>query len=156
MIILGIDPGYDRCGIALVGKEKGGKETVLHSTCVQTSSQQSFQERVFMIGSVLDDLIKEYKPDRIASESLFFNQNVNTALPVAGVRGIIAYLASLHNLPHYEFSPQQVKVAVTGHGRSDKSQVITMVSRLVVLDDRKRIDDEYDAIAVALTALVSK
>lgn len=155
-IVLGIDPGYDRCGIALLSKEKGKKEEVIHSTCVQTSSKHSFQQRIFMIGSVIDDCIDEYKPTEVASESLFFNQNVNTAIPVAGVRGIIAYLASIHSLPHREFSPQQVKVAVTGYGRSDKYQVITMINKQLALDDRKRVDDEYDAIAVALTALVSR
>jgi crossover junction endodeoxyribonuclease RuvC len=152
MIILGIDPGYDRCGIAILMKEERMKDKILFSACIQTSPRQTFQERISEIGNTLEDTIKTYKPLLIASESLFFNQNITTAIPVAGVRGVIAYLASKYGVQHLEFTPLQVKVAVTGYGRSEKSQVKHMVQKLVEIEAAPKKDDEYDAIAVSLTA----
>lgn len=158
MRVLGIDPGYDRCGVALVEKVQGVKETVLYSACIQTSPKDPFDLRIFTIGNEIENLIQTYSPTFIASESLFFNTNVTTAINVAGVRGVISFLARKFNLRHTEWSPPQVKIAVTGYGKSDKGQVIAMVDRLVVMPSlvaptKKRKDDEYDAVAVALTAL---
>jgi crossover junction endodeoxyribonuclease RuvC len=153
LTVLGIDPGYDRCGVGVVRKDEHGKEIVLFSSCIQTDSKSSFESRLASIANELEQIISNYKPDIIALESLFFNTNNTTAMNVAGVRGVIAYIAHRHNTPLKEFTPLQTKLSITGYGRSTKNQIISMVERLVVLEKKKRLDDEYDALAVALTCI---
>jgi crossover junction endodeoxyribonuclease RuvC len=153
MRVLGIDPGYDRLGIAVIEKDRRGKESVVYSACLTTTKASSLPGRFREVGEAIEDAITLYSPQKLAMETLFFNTNQTTAINVAGVRGIILYLASKHGLTFEEFTPLQVKIAVTGYGRSDKGQVQSMIERLVVLPKAKRLDDEYDAIAVALTAL---
>lgn len=150
MKIIAVDPGYDRLGVAILEKENG-KETLLFSQCYQTSKEDSFSKRLKFIGDALDSLIKEYSPDVFASEGLFFSKNQKTAIDVAGSRGALFYVAEKHNLPLHEYSPLEIKVAVTGYGKSDKTQVTEMVKRLVRIEKKNALDDEYDAIAVALT-----
>jgi crossover junction endodeoxyribonuclease RuvC len=150
MKILGIDPGYDRVGIAIVE----GK-TLLHSECFLTSSKDDFHVRLKEIGMRIKEIIETYSPDLLALESLFITKNQKTAMKVAEARGVIAYEASLKEIPIHEYSPPQIKVAVTGHGGSDKNQIIKMIPLLIKMSDKNKskkiIDDEYDAIAVALT-----
>jgi crossover junction endodeoxyribonuclease RuvC len=153
LTVLGIDPGYDRCGVGVVKKDERGKEAVLFSTCIQTDSTSSFESRLASIGKEVEHIISFYKPDIIALESLFFNTNNTTAMNVAGVRGVIAYIAHAHNTPLKEFTPLQTKLSITGYGRSTKDQIISMVERLVTLEKKKRLDDEYDALAIALTCI---
>ena len=149
--ILGIDPGYGRLGIAVI--EKNGshnKETLLHSECFTTEGD--IYDRLAEIGSRIKATIEQYKPDILAMETLFITKNQKTAMHVAEVRGIIAYEARLHGMPITEYSPPQIKASVTGNGASDKSSIIKMVPLLIKIDaTTKRHDDEYDAIAVALT-----
>lgn len=152
MRVLAIDPGYDRLGIAVVEKTNG-KETVLYSDCLQTNKQAPYEDRLFELGIALETIITEYTPSVFACETLFFAKNQKTAIDVAGSRGMFFYIARKHGLPICEYKPNQIKIAVTGYGQSDKKQVIAMVSRLVQLQEKKRLDDEYDAIAVALTCL---
>lgn len=150
MKILGIDPGYDRIGIAMIDGKK-----LVHSECFLTSREDSFHIRLKEIGQRINQVIKEFLPDQIAIESLFITKNQKTAMKVAEARGVIAYEASLMDIPIHEYSPPQIKVAVTGHGGSDKNQIIKMIPLLIKMklpqDKKKILDDEYDAIAVALT-----
>lgn len=150
MKIIGIDPGYDRVGIAIID----GKE-LIHSECFLTSREDTFHIRLKEIGERVRDLMDEFSPDLMAMESLFITKNQKTAMKVAEARGVIAYEASLRNVKIEEYSPPQIKVATTGHGGSDKSQIIKMIPLLIKIkvkkDPKKIIDDEYDAIAVALT-----
>lgn len=150
MKILGIDPGYDRVGIAVI---ENGK--LLHSECFFTSSKDDFHLRLKLLGQRINKIIYEYSPEIMAIESLFITKNQKTAMKVAEARGVISYEASLKNMNIYEYSPPEIKVAVTGHGRSDKIQVTKMIPLLVKMskniDNRRILDDEYDAIAVALT-----
>ncbi len=146
MKILGIDPGYDRVGIAII--EDG---TLLHSECFETSSKDSFHIRLRSVGEHIHKIIKNYSPDIMAIESLFITKNQKTAMKVAEARGVISYEACLKDIPIYEYSPPQIKVAVTGHGGSDKAQVIKMIPLLIKMKTLVALDDEYDAIAVALT-----
>ena len=96
MIILGIDPGYERLGIAVLEK-KNGKENLLFSACLKTSAKIPFNERLFLLGKELEKIIKKWKPDIVATEKLFFTTNQKTAMHVSEIRGLIIYLAMLHN-----------------------------------------------------------
>lgn len=151
MKILGIDPGYDRVGIAVIEKEKGAKEILLHSECLQTSVKDDFYTRLGQVGARIKEIIEEYSPDALSIETLFITKNQKTAMRVAEARGVIMYEAIQKNIPIFEYNPLQIKIAVTGHGGSDKAQVMKMIPLLVKITSKKTHDDEYDAIAVALT-----
>ncbi len=159
-IILGIDPGYGRIGIAVI--EKGGgvptspklrgtKEKLLHSECFEISAKISHPERLLALGNKVAKIIKKYKPDHVAVETLLFSKNQKTALQVAEARGVILLEAARKNILVREFNPNQIKLAITGYGKSDKKQVTSMVEKLIKMSSKKRLDDEYDAIAIALT-----
>ncbi len=154
MKILAFDPGFERLGIAVV-ERVGGKDVLIHSACVQTPKDIPFHERLRMLGTEVEAAIARFSPDAVALENVYFEKNAKTAINVAAVRGVLAYIAAVHDLPLYEYTPLQVKVAVTGYGKSDKAAVAAMVPRLVALPARKRLDDEFDAIAVGLTCLAS-
>jgi crossover junction endodeoxyribonuclease RuvC len=146
MKILGIDPGYDRLGIAII--ENG---VLIHSECFSTSSKDDFHKRLKEIGQRVNLIIEKFSPNVMAIESLFITKNHKTAMKVAEARGVISYEASLKNIQIHEYSPPQIKVAITGHGASDKTQIIKMIPLLLKIKAKKALDDEYDAIAIALT-----
>ena len=153
MIILGIDPGFERLGIAILEKNKGDKkERVLFSECFKTSSKLEFSERLKLIGFKIKKVIKKYKIEVLAIETLFLNTNHKTVMNVAEARGVVIYEASLAGLKIFEASPPQIKVATTGYGASNKEQIMKMVRILVEIDAKKTSDDELDAVAIALTA----
>ncbi len=151
MIILGIDPGYDRLGIAIIEKPLKGKEIVLYSDCFQTSSKDDIYERFRQIGTEIVRILEHFKPDTLAIETLFMSTNQKTGMRVSEARGIIIHEAIKKHIPVFEYSPGQIKMAVTGDGTSDKVRMIKMVHLLVSVPKKKAHDDEYDAIAVALT-----
>lgn len=154
MRILGIDPGFERLGIAVLekNKEKNSKEKVIFSNCFKTSAKLEFSERLNLLGREVDRIIKEYKPEVLSIETLFLNTNQKTVMRVAEARGVIIYEASKSNLEIFEASPPQIKIATTGYGRSDKTQINKMVKMLMEIDAKIKSDDELDAIAIALTA----
>lgn len=152
MRVLGVDPGYDRLGVAILEKKRG-VDILIYSDCITTDKSLSFPERLFIIGKELSSLLVRFDPDSVALEKLFFNKNQKTAIAVAEVRGMIIYLARLHKCRVQEYTPQQIKVAVTGYGKSDKKQVAYMVKQLLSNVKDNALDDEYDAIATGLTAL---
>ena len=152
MIVLGIDPGYERLGIAIL--EKGNKPKVLYSDCFKTSKDDEHANRLYQIQSKLEKIIKKYRPNRLGVESLFFTTNQKTAMKVSEARGVVLSTAQKFNLDIKELTPLQIKVAVTGYGKSDKKAMIKMVPKLVEMNKRNGIlDDEYDAICAGLTAL---
>ncbi len=151
MRILGIDPGYDRLGIAVIDKPRIGKETLLYSDCFQTSSKEPIHDRLGKIGAEVARVLEEYKPDCLSIETLFLSNNQKTAMRVSEARGIIMYEAIRHSIPVHEYGPMQIKTAVTGDGTSDKERMTKMVHLLIKIPPKKTADDEYDAIAVALT-----
>ena len=153
MIILGIDPGYERLGIAIVGKNIQEKEKLIYSECFKTSAKDEHSLRLKQIGEKLNEIIKKYHPDTLSIETLFFETNAKTVMKVSEARGVCIYEAKRNNLNIREFTPLQIKVAVTGYGKSDKKQVIFMVNKLIKVEKEIKHDDEYDAIAAALTAL---
>lgn len=152
MRVLAIDPGYDRCGVAVM-EYRDGREFVIHSECVETNKGDSLPDRLLAVGQRIESLIKHHSPDTVAIETLFFNKNVKTAIGVAQARGIILYIALCHQCTFYEFGPQEIKIATTGHGSSDKTAVLAMTKRLIPNLKQGALDDEYDAIAVGITCL---
>ena len=152
MKVLAIDPGYDRLGVAVM-EYQAGKEVIIYSTCIETDKKSELTERLYEIGKIVSTLLLKYKPDTVAVETLFFNKNIKTAIGVAEARGIIIYLAKQAKCQLYEFGPQEIKIAVTGYGKSDKQAVFAMIKRLLPDVPPKALDDEYDAIAVGVTCL---
>jgi len=150
MIIIGIDPGYDRLGIAVIEKTAKSKEVVLFSECFSTSKEKDIYWRFGEIGKEAVAVMEKFKPEAIALETLFITKNQKTAMRVAEVRGIIIHEAIKRGMQIHEYSPMEIKMAVTGDGTSDKTRMIKMV-HLLVKTPIKKLDDEYDAIAVALT-----
>lgn len=149
-LIAGIDPGYGRMGIAVITGNQTTPE-LIYSTCIETDRSSSFENRLLTIGTAAHDFFLKYKPSVIATERLYFSKNAKTALAVAEARGVILYEAARLDIPLFEYSPAEIKIAVTGHGKSDKKQIETMVKRLIVVKKTELLDDEYDAIALCLT-----
>ncbi|MEK7390628.1 MAG: crossover junction endodeoxyribonuclease RuvC [Patescibacteria group bacterium] len=158
-IVLAIDPGYDRLGVAVI-RESAGKSSLLFSDCVVTDKKNPHEKRLAIVGSEISKLIKTWRPNAVAVEELFFSKNQKTALLVSQALGVIIYEASKSGAKVFYYKPIQVKIAVTGYGKSDKNHVTSMVGRLIEMDnkksDKKRHDDEYDAIAVGLTHIASR
>ncbi len=150
--IIGIDPGYDRCGFAVLERTTGRKEVLLYSDCFTTDPKMPFETRLAAVGAEFVRLISVYTPGICALEKVYFTNNQKTAMRVAEVRGMLLYLATTNTCLVREFSPNEVKVAIAGDGSAAKQQVMRMVPRLVGIDKDIAHDDEYDAIAVALTA----
>jgi crossover junction endodeoxyribonuclease RuvC len=153
MIILGIDPGFERLGIAVIQKEKGGKETLLFSECFKTKKQDEFTIRLGLVGERIEQIISIYKPDVLAIETLFMETNQKTGMHVAEVRGAILYLCQKSKMHITEYTPLQVKSAITGYGKADKNQMMFMIPKLIYIENVSTSDDELDAIAIALTSI---
>ena len=149
MIIISIDPGYERLGIAVLEKDK--KETLLFSECFKTKAVLPFVDRLELVGREVARVIAEFSPEALAIENLFIETNQKTAMRVAEVRGAILYQARLLGLGIYEYTPLQIKVATTGYGKATKTQVSSMVKKLVSGAESIKQDDEMDAIAIGLT-----
>lgn len=153
-IILGIDPGYGRVGIAVIEKTNKG-EKLVHSECFETDARLPHPKRLLLIGERIREVIEKYQPNKIAVETLLWSKNKKTALQVAEARGVILLEAARYGILIYEYNPNQIKLAVTGYGKSDKKQIICMVEKLVKMKPQRRHDDEYDAIATGLTCAAS-
>lgn len=151
MRILAIDPGYDRLGIAVV-EGSASKPIWVWSDCVIPPKGEQ-QERLAVVRAATEAAIKEYSPELLALEKLFFSRNKTSAIGVAEARGAVLAAAGAAGLPVREFSPGTVKVAVTGNGAADKKAVARMLPMLITLPPKKRLDDELDAIAIGITAL---
>lgn len=154
MRVLAFDPGYERLGVAVVEKE-AGKEKLLHSDCVRTSAEHPFPERLNQLTEAVQALITDWKPKAVALEKVYFEKNAKTAMQVAQVVGVLTQTATAQGLAVHQYTPLQVKVAVTGYGKSDKRAVGAMVQRILSILPSKKLDDELDAIAVGITCLAS-
>lgn len=149
MVILGIDPGFDRLGCAILKKEKGG-EKLLYSACLKTDKKLPHEKRIFSLAKELEKIISKYKPNIVAIESLFFAKNQKTAIKVAEARGMILHVAASNKIPVKEFTPLQIKMALTGYGKAEKRQVQNMVKAILKMHKMPKSDDEADAIACAI------
>ncbi len=158
MKILAIDPGYGRCGMAVLERLPtqagvGTKDVLIFSTCVETAVNSEFAGRLHAVVSVCEELITAHSPDCMVMEKLFFKANRTTALKVAEVRGALLNAATNAGIVVHEYSPAEVKSAVAGWGGADKKQMAKMVHMLVKIEKPIKHDDEYDAIAVGVTHL---
>ncbi len=152
MRVLAIDPGFGRCGVALLEGDASSAH-VVYSDCIETESKMIFVERLLIVADEVSRLIEMHSPEVIAIEELYFSNNQKTVFHVAEVRGVLMYLAVSRNIPLVEYNPLAIKIALTGNGRATKGEVIRMVTRLTDLSKKPDHDDEYDAIALGITAL---
>lgn len=156
MRVIGVDPGYDKFGVAVLEKN-GGSDILLYSDCIRTSPKLPLSERIFLIGSEFEKIIKKYNPKALAIEKLFFTTNQKTAMGVSEVKGVATYIAKTNGLKIFEYTPLQIKMAMVGYGKADKNQVSKMVPLLIKnfndFKKKKTEDDEFDACAIALTCL---
>ena len=149
MRILGIDPGFAITGYSIIDYI-GNKFHLETSGAILTEAHTSFPLRLEKINKDLDNIIKTYKPDAMAIEELFFNNNAKTAINVAQARGVILVTARQNDLNIYEYTPLQVKQAVTGYGRADKIQVQRMVKMILNEEKLPKLDDVTDSMAIGI------
>ena len=146
---MGIDPGLALTGWAVI--KKLDKPKLISYGCVETKKDKKQEERLRQIYEEIKKLIKEYKPEVVCMEKLFFNTNAKTALAVGEARGVIKVCAALKKIPLTEFTPLQIKSCLTGYGRADKNQIQQMIKSLLNLKEVPKSDDAADAVATALT-----
>lgn len=149
MVILGIDPGVATVGFGVIRAE-GSKNELIRCGAVTTEAGLRLSVRLAQIYKDITELIKMFSPDAISIEELFFNTNLKTGISVAHGRGVIILAGENSGVPMYEYTPLQVKQAVTGYGRAEKKQVMEMVRRLLGMKEAARPDDASDALALAI------
>ena len=149
MRILGIDPGIAIVGYGVVDKEGNSYKTIAYDA-VTTRAHTPLPERLEKVYQGINEIIKTYKPDAMSIEELFFNNNAKTALTVGQARGVIILAAVQNNIPVYEYTPLQVKQALTGYGRASKSQIQQMMKSMLGLSEIPKPDDVADALAIAV------
>ena len=153
MKVLGIDPGIERLGWALVeGKHK--KSKYITSGVKKTLKSKPTRERLLDINNFLEELIKKERPDILSIEKVFFSKNVKTALIIGEVRGVALMLSAKYALTLLEFGPAEIKLAIAGYGSADKKSVYDMLKLTVALPNKKFLDDETDAIAIACCGVI--
>jgi len=150
MIILGIDPGFAILGYGFI-KVKNGQIRALNYGCFKTSKEQPQEQRLFQIYQRLNRLVKDYRPDKMAIEEIYFAKNVKTVTKVSEAKGIVLLVAAQNMLDVFEYTPLQVKQALTGYGRASKPQIQKMVKAILKLKKTPKPDDVADALAIALT-----
>ncbi len=151
MIIFGIDPGLATTGYGVIKtKIKSQKIELIDFGCIITKSEFSDDKRLEKIYKELKKIVKKHKPAKIAVEELFFAKNVKTALKVGEARGVILLVAREVKVPVFEFTPLEVKLAITGYGRASKQQMQKMIKNLLGLKEIPKPDDVADALAVAI------
>ena len=154
MVILGIDPGYATVGFGLVEGDRG-QQKLIQCGVIRTPAGGAFAPRLHRIFEDTCLLIRQFSPAAIAIEELFFNKNEKTAIQVAHARGVLLLAGERLGVPLFEYTPLQIKQAITGYGRADKQQMMEMVRRLLGLNQIPKPDDAADALAIALCHLRS-
>lgn len=157
MIILGIDPGIERTGYGVIQTFQKKPLQFEHQGhgCITTERTQQKGTRLLSLEKQLSQVLKEYQPDAMAVETLFFFKNLKTIMPVSEARGVILLTGSRKKVPLYEFSPLQIKMAITGYGRAEKKQIQLMIQELLQLDAPPRPDDAADGLAIAVTCALA-
>ena len=150
MRILGIDPGTAIVGYGIIDYKKNKYENVKYG-CIYTDKNLDLETRLFNIYEELDELIREYKPDAIAIEELYFFKNAKTVISVGQARGVIVVVSMKNKLKPVGYTPLQVKMGVTGYGKAEKRQVQEMVQKILKLENIPEPDDAADGLAVAIT-----
>ena len=150
MIVLGIDPGYALMGWSVVEGD-GSRMKLINYGCIETKAGVPMPDRLRTLQLGIRDLLNIYKPDDVAFEELFFARNVTTALMVGAARGAAIIAAAEYTRNLYEYTPMQIKQAITGYGKADKHQIQMMVRLMLNIEEIPRPDDAADALAVAIT-----
>lgn len=153
-VVLGVDPGTASMGVAVVSRE-GTSYQSIHYDCVVTKPTMRFPERLRVLNRAIAGLIRKYQPEALAMERLFFTKNAKTAIAVGQAQGAILLAAAGVELGLAQYTPNEVKIAVTGDGRADKASVAFMIQKLLGLAELPRPDDAADALAIAYCHLVS-
>ncbi|PIR93729.1 crossover junction endodeoxyribonuclease RuvC [Candidatus Falkowbacteria bacterium CG10_big_fil_rev_8_21_14_0_10_39_11] len=148
-IVMGVDPGFALTGYGII-KVCGNKMEAVDYGVIETKVGEDFNDRLYFLHNELTKIIKKNKPEMVGVEELFFNKNVTTALKVGQARGVILLTVRQANLPVYEYTPSQVKQAISCYGKADKKQVQQMVTLLLQLQETPKPDDVADALAVAM------
>lgn len=146
---IGIDPGYAITGYGIITKT-GSRLKCIDYGAITTKAGVDFPERLLTINQQIRGILETYKPDYMSVEELFLMHNKTTAIGTAQARGVVLVEAARLNIPVYEFTPGQVKLAVTGYGKADKNQVSQMVKSLLGLKEMPKPDDVTDALAIAI------
>lgn len=155
MIVLGLDPGLAIVGFGVI-KVEGGRYIPIDYGVITTPKEMTTANRLISIGDQLTQLITKYNPDEIALEELFFYNNAKTVITVAEARGILLYICTKSGAKLSEYTPLQVKQAITGYGNADKKQMQQMVRILLKLTTTPKPDDAADALAIALCHIQSR
>ncbi len=153
IIILGIDPGYDRVGWCILDPSHS---VIRASGCIETDKHASIYERYKQIDNEFVKVIKKFHPTECGVENLFFQNNAKTAMKVSEARGVILSCLFRNHVNIFEYTPMQIKVAVTGNGRATKSEIQRMIKLLTKCEKLPKLDDEVDAIATALCHAASR
>lgn len=149
MKIIGIDPGFALIGFGIIEKQTNC-DSVIEYGYIETEAKIDFPIRLSQIKNDLEEIIKTYTPTHASVEKLFFNKNTKTAMKVAQARGVIIETLNSHRVQIHEFTPLEIKVAITGYGKADKSQVQNMTKTILKLHSIPKPDDTADALAAAL------
>jgi len=149
MIIIGIDPGTATTGFGVIEKN-GQKIRVIDYGCILTPAKTPLHDRLDTIYDGLSEIVEKYQPDHLAVEELFFTNNAKTAIAVGQARGVILLAGKKSGLSVFEYTPLEVKMALTGYGRADKKQIQQMVKAILSLDEIPKPDDAADALAIAI------
>ena len=160
MIVIGVDPGIEKTGVGIVEKLNNSYNLVF-TTLIRTDSKLEQSERLVIIYDKMMEIMSSHKVNHASVERLFFAKNVKTALNVSEARGVILLSLKKNNLPIYEYTPLQVKQALIGYGRAEKSQIQFIIQRMLNMTSIIKPDDVADAVAIALThinsyAMISK
>ena len=150
MVILGIDPGLATLGYGVIEKDEKGSCKVLDCGVVVTSKNEDLPVRLAMLEEGIQKVLDKFKPDEIAMEELFFSKNITTGIAVAHARGVALLTCVKHCGKLFEYTPMQIKQAITGYGKADKKQMQTVVASLLKLKSIPKPDDAADALGVAL------
>ena len=150
MIILGIDPGFGTMGYGVIDKRADGNCVPVDYGVITTPKDESFPVRLAILEQGLNKLYEKFKPEEISVEELFFTKNVTTGIQVAEARGVILLSAIKYCGRLFEYTPNQIKQALTGYGKADKVQMMHVVQSILRLKNIPRPDDAADALAVAL------
>lgn len=154
MKILGIDPGTGILGFGVIEVERGNLSCI-DAGVIRTPVKQADADRLETIFDELSQIINEHQPTVMSVEKLFFARNVTTAMSVAQARGVVLLLGKQHKLELHEFTPMQIKQAITGYGKADKAQMQEMVRVILKLKEIPKPDDAADALAAAICCSMS-
>jgi|HubBroStandDraft_6_1064221.scaffolds.fasta_scaffold104419_3 crossover junction endodeoxyribonuclease RuvC len=155
LLVMGIDPGIDRCGVAVV-EQIGRAERLLHASCIATDREALDGDRLVQLYQDLKTICANFKPDEVAVEELFFAKNVTTAMRVSHARGVVLLALAEAKIAFFEYTPMEIKQTLTGSGAAKKPQVAFMAKRRLGLERIEGPDDTSDAVAIAVCHLVRR